>query len=211
MSKSDRVLILFYRLLMGEHIQKPSFMEEFSVGRRSFDRYIASVRLMLSETFAPHELCYDADANEYYLTGLKNVQIHGLHVLPLIILLLESRVLSNGDTAEIMGHLLVSLPQKEQQMMKSVIRETGNGYESDVANSMLKLLWDLNFVILRRQRIRLWYGGEGESLQSRMMMPSKLSYVDSQFVLEAWDEEGEPSSLKVYPLCRIRFFEMATV
>ena len=206
MNKSDRVLILLYRLLMGERVRKHSFMEEFAVGRRSFDRYIASVRLMLSEVFAPHELCYDAVNNEYYLTGVKQAEFRGVHILPLVLLLFESKALNVGDTLEILKRLLAVLPQKEQQIVGGAIREEGMKYEPAVTNSLLKLIWDLNFVISRKQSIRLWY--DEDVLKSCIVLPKKLSYANSQLVLEALKREEGCCINCTYPLGGIRSFEV---
>ena len=208
LNKSDRVLILFYRLLQGERIRKNSFMEEFSVGRRSFDRYIAAVRLMLSETFAPHELCYDANSNEYYLTGVKQAAFRGIHILPLVLLLFESHVLGIGDILEILERLVAVLPQKEQQILGSAIRKEGKEYEPVITDSLLKLIWDLNFVISRQQKIRLWYGENEDALESRTMLPEKISCIDQKLVLEAREEDTDSTVLHIYPLCQIRFFEL---
>ena len=43
MKRTDRVLILYYRLMIGEHVKKQLFMEEFSIGKRTFDRYIDTI------------------------------------------------------------------------------------------------------------------------------------------------------------------------
>lgn len=209
LNKSDRVLVLLYRLLMGERIRKQSFMEEFSVGRRSFDRYVAAVRLMLAETFAPHELCYDANSNEYYLTGVKQAAYRGIHILPLALLMFESHALSMNDILEILERLIAILPQKEQQILSNAIRNAGKEYESVTTDSQLKLIWDLNFVINRKQKIRLWYGENANALESRTMLPEKLSYSDHKLVLEAWEEGTTSPTLHTYPLCHIRSFELS--
>lgn len=208
MNKSDRLLILFYRLLMGERIQKRLFMDEFSIGRRSFDRYIQSVRLMLSEIYAPHELRYDAANNEYYLTGLRKARLRGMNVLPLVFLLMESRSFSEGDMMEILRELLNALPSDERHIIADTLQKLGKDYaKPPVKNSLLKLVWDLNFVIRHTARIRLWYQDTAGELQQESILPSRLLYANHQMILEALPQENS-SECCIYPLESIYSFEL---
>lgn len=210
LNKSDRVLILFYRLIMGERIKKPLFMEEFSVGRRSFDRYIEAVRVMLSETFAPHELCYDPTGNEYYLTGLKQAQLRGVHALPLVLLLFESHALGTDDIAEILQKLIPVLPVEERHILREAIKRIGKGYGDPVSsNSLLKLIWDLNFVIDHCQWIYLWYEENAVEQKTDALFPVRLSYADDNLVLTLQSERGNPATEISYLLRKIRSFELA--
>ena len=123
MNKADRVLILYDRLLRGERIKKRLFMDEFSVGRRSFDRYIEAVRLMLSETFAPHELLYDAADHSYYLSGEKSEKLRGMNVLPLLLLLFDSKAFGESDITSILQGLSANLSSDERgHLRKAAIR-----------------------------------------------------------------------------------------
>lgn len=201
MNKADRVLILCYRLLRGERIKKRLFMDEFSVGRRSFDRYIESVRLMLSETFAPHELLYDAADRSYYLSGIVNEKLRGMNVLPLFLLLFESGAFGENDIASVLQGLFANLSGDERGRLEATVRrldkECGTLPNSP---SLLKLLWDLNLVIDRRQTIRLFMEDGGES---GVTLPVRLSFTDGKIILQTMTKNDD---MQEYPLSSIRYF-----
>ncbi len=69
MEKSSRVLILFYRLLQGEHIRKINFAMAYDTTERSIDRDIHTIRLVLLELHSSCELIFDKVENSYYLVN----------------------------------------------------------------------------------------------------------------------------------------------
>ena len=202
MNKSDRVLILFYRLLNGERVKKVLFMNEFSLGRRSFDRYIQSVRLMLSDVYAPHELCYDAKNNEYYLTGLTQNKLHGTKILPLIFLMFEFEIFSLGDRTEILRELLSAVSLDDRRILQSTILKFNNNGNGKPDHSMFKLIWDLNLIINRQQKVILQ---TENALQDIVGTPIAISYSNDQWVLKIFNELQESI---ICPLKNIRSFEL---
>lgn len=203
MNKADRVLILYHRLLRGERVTKRLFMDEFSVGRRSFDRYIESVRLMLSETFAPHELLYDATDHSYYLSGIKKEKLRGMNILPLMLLLFESHAFGESDITSILQGLLTNLPADERDhLQKTVFRMGKESGSLSTAPSLLKMIWDLNLVINRQQRIRLFMEDDESG---RDTFPLRLSFADGRIALQAVTGNEIPQE---YPLSEIRYFTL---
>ena len=188
MNKLDRVLILFYRLLNGERIKKSLFMNEFSLGRRSFDRYIQSVRLMLSDVYSPNELCYDAKNNEYYLTGLTQTKLHGTKILPLILLIFDFDVFSLSDRAEVLRELLSAVPLDDRRILQSTIRNLHNDEKTKTNDSIFKLIWDLNLIINRQQRIILQHENTSQDIVGT---PLAISYSNDQWVLKILSEAQE--------------------
>ena len=203
MNKADRVLILYHRLLRGERVTKRLFMDEFSVGRRSFGRYIESVRLMLSETFAPHELLYDAADRSYYLSGIKKEKLRGMNILPLVLLLFESHAFGESDVASILQGLLTNLPADERgHLQKTVLRMGKDSGSLPAAPSLLKMIWDLNLVINRQQKIRLFMEDDESG---RDTLPLRLSFADGRIALQAVTGSEIPQE---YPLSAIRSFTL---
>ncbi len=74
MEKAHRVLLLFYRLLKGEHIHKVNFAFEHHVTERSVERDIQTIRNCLEEQHANMSLLFDRKNESYYLSFPK----HGL-------------------------------------------------------------------------------------------------------------------------------------
>lgn len=201
LNKSDRVLILYERLKQGERIRKELFMDEFSVGRRSFDRYIETIRLMLSETFAPHELLYDAADCSYYLSGEKRERLRGVNVLPIVLLLFGSRVLGESDIVSVLHGLFVNLPSDDRKHLeKTIIRIKEENVGIQDTPSLLKMLWDLNLVIERKQKIHLFLT-DGKEIDS--VQPLGLVLSNGRLLLKI---KGETGKAKEYSLTAIRYF-----
>lgn len=201
MNKSDRVLILYDRLKHGEKIRKELFMDEFSVGRRSFDRYIETIRLMLSETFAPHELLYDASDHSYYLSGEKREKLRGVNVLPIVLLLFGSRVLGESDIVSVLHGLFANLPSEDRKHLeKTIIRIKEENVGTQDTPSLLKLLWDLNLVIERKQKIRLFLS-DGVEIDSAL--PLGFAFSNGRLLLQV---RGETGKAQEYSLMAIRYF-----
>lgn len=201
LNKADRVLILCYRLFHGERIKKRLFMDEFSVGRRSFDRYIESVRLMLSETFAPHELLYDAIDRSYYLSGIVSERLRGINILPLLLLLFESRAFGENDAASILQGLLMNLSSDDRGHIETTIRRLSASRAAPSPHlSLLKMLWDLNLVIDRQQKIRLYFS---KSNVGKDVLPMRLSFSHGEIILQVVATGEIPEE---YALSEIRYF-----
>lgn len=70
MDKTTRVLLLFYHLSRGKHINKSNFCQEHNITGRTFDRDVEDIRLFLSELYTCSELVFDRATNSYYITNL---------------------------------------------------------------------------------------------------------------------------------------------
>lgn len=185
MKRTDRVLILYYRLMVGERVKKSLFMEEFSIGKRTFDRYIEILRLALSEAFVPSELRYDPADNSYYLTGLEKPKLHGMELLPIIYLIFDSGVFIKGDIAEMLYPLMRLLPHSDRIMLQSVIKSLGQSYdEPENARPIMKLLWDLQYVIEHQRLVRL-HSNEVMDFEDMPILPRRVLYKDGEFQLIA--------------------------
>ena len=203
MNKSDYVLILFYRLMNGERIKKNLFMKEFEVGRRSFDRYIQTVRLMLSDVYAPNEVCYDVKNNEYYLSGLAQGKLHGIKILPPILLMLESGALSAKDTVEILTEFFSAIPMNERTILQRTVQRLTSAYEFKVSDSILKVIWDLNLIIDRGTKIFLIYENENRKLEREKILPEKISCSDGEWILQGITDSGMTKYFLIKNICKI--------
>lgn len=199
MNKSDYVLILFYRLMSGERIKKNLFMQEFGVGRRSFDRYIQAVRLMLSDVYSPNELCYDAKNNEYYLSGLTQSKLHGIKILPLVILMFESESMTADDSLEVLTELLEMLPRNEKIILQRTVKRLSSIKILESGNSILKLIWDLNLLIESQKKIFLTY----ENVAREEVLPKELSCTEGEWILKGSTDSGLEKSFLIRKICKI--------
>ena len=206
MKKTDFLLILFYKLMLGEHVKKRWFIEEYSIGKRTFDRYIGLLRMTLSEIYSPYRLCYDAAENSYYLKGINKAKLRGMELLPVLYLLFGSHALVRKDIAEVLYPLLSLLPSTEKEGFYQLTRQLGKDYEvSEGAMPILKILWDLHCVIKEQHWILLHYEGHRNVVDSIPVLPKQLMYQNGKFLLMA---SLRDAGLSFFPLQQIRSFSI---
>lgn len=162
MDKTSKVLILFYRLLDGEHIHKDLFAMEYGAAGRSVDRYIRTVRDMLVDIHAPHELLFDPAENAYCLTGIEKAVIPKEYALSIILAVLGTGAFCKGEIEEILHSLVRSLPSCERSAVAESARSLARGYTEPIhGKQLVKMQWDLCCCIRRRQKILLAYPPPG--------------------------------------------------
>lgn len=66
-NKINRMLLLFHKLIKGEHIHKADFARTHDVSERSVERDIEDIRIFLSEIHSNDKLIFDKLENVYYL------------------------------------------------------------------------------------------------------------------------------------------------
>ena len=70
MSKSEVVLIIFYRLYTQKAIRKSDILCDCGINSLTFARYLADIRCFLVETNLPFELLYDKKNDCYSLSRI---------------------------------------------------------------------------------------------------------------------------------------------
>lgn len=182
MKKTDRLLLLFYRLMQGEHIKKNLFMEEYTVSKRTFDRYVEILRTALSESYSASQIRYEPSDNSYYMTGLEKFKLRGIVILPIIHILFSTHSLNKDDIAEIIHPLLSLLPSAERVYLRELVIELGREYvEPEGTSTLLKLIWDLEYVIKHNERICIKFKDVGCKPQS--IAPIKVMHRNEIFQL----------------------------
>ncbi len=70
LNKAQRMMVLYQKLSKGEYVCKSTFCKEYEIEEWTFDRYIADIRNLLSETFSLLEVVYDRKSHSYYMENL---------------------------------------------------------------------------------------------------------------------------------------------
>lgn len=149
-SKTDkitRILILYHKLLNGEHIDKAAFSLEHNITERSFDRDVEDIRLFLSEIFSSSELLFDKISGTYYLTGEQPQYIDRMEAVTIGRILLSSTSLRYDEMMGLLHVLLTTVSDEDAKAIRDYLRQEVKEYTSSVATAILKLLGDLYAVI----------------------------------------------------------------
>lgn len=190
MTKTDkitRILMLYQRLIQGEHINKKSFSIEHSINERSVDRDIEDLRLFLSEIYSTHELLFDKISNSYYLTGCYDNEITGIELMALLKILMSSRAFINEEMEGILAGIMGLVSRQNQKQLIDVVKNELDNYKSPVHNkAILKLQWDLNKCILNQKKIEITYYKQSKEKVKRIVSPISVIFSEYYFYLVAF-------------------------
>lgn len=156
MTKSDRVLALFYRLLMGQRVKKAVYAAEAGIAGRSAERDIQTLRDVLAEEGHGYTLLLGEDGC-YYLDNARR-EFTEMEVLLISKVLLSSRVLCDSEMKQIIRSMMARFPFTVRQEIKTAIQSEADQYVEPVhKKELLQLHWDLNRAMQKQLKIALTY------------------------------------------------------
>lgn len=183
--KVTRVLTLYSKLMSGKLVNKRTFIEEYGISSRSFDRDIEDIRIFFSETFSGMDLVYDRERQGYYIENLNIVkELSPMETVVLITMLKETRALRKDEFLGLMSSLLEATEKRNQQKIKDLVKETCEDYNPvNHDRALLKLFWDLEQCILKRNIIILKYKKRNGEEVERMIYPLDIEFSEYYFYL----------------------------
>ena len=97
MDKITRLLLLYYKWLQGDQVNKISFCLETGCQPRSFDRDIEDIRLFLADSYSYEELIYNRSENNYQLTGNNHQKLDKAEYSLIKRLVIDSNIFRTDD------------------------------------------------------------------------------------------------------------------
>ena len=207
MDKASRVLNLFSRLIRGEHILKANIAESHRISERSVDRDIETIRIFLADSYACGQLLFDKSDNTYYLSGWNNHSFSSIEVITLLKILIGTRALRADEMKSIVRSIRLLLnPVERKESLSAVCNEIDN-YISPIHNqAILKMLEDLNRVIIRRDKIKINYvKANGKSIE-RIVLPLSFIFSDFYFYLIAFIDGADYKYPAFFRVDRLKNF-----
>lgn len=185
--KINRVLLLFHKLIKGEHIHKVDFAETHNVSERSVERDIEDIRLFLSEIHASSKLVFDKLENVYYLSSHNSSNFNSIESIVLLKIILGTRALIKNEVEIIIKSLRLNLsPQDRKEIVRSIQNEIDN-YISPLHNKpLLNSLNELNRAIMNKSMIKISYVKDSGEEYERTLVPLTFIFSDCYFYLIAF-------------------------
>lgn len=210
MNQVERVLILYCRLLRGEHINKANFSAEFRITERSFARDIRDIRYVLDEMHIPIELRFNKQTDAYYLSDIGRSYLNGMDALVFVKLLLGSRALRHDEMAHLIQVICSLLPKTDRGTMTRFAEDAMQGYAGPKhEKAVVKMQWDLTQCIAGRRRIRLQYRTYKGKTVYRDVFPVDVIVSQCYFYLIAFRvDETDYEYPAFFRLDRIHSFEL---
>ena len=185
MDKTERVLVLFWRLYNGARISKPTFCLEMGIDARTFDRYIGVVRNFLAEIYAGQEIVFDRMDHTYLMTGATRRVLTEVEYTAIATILKGSGALGEDG----MGGLLRSLGDvagyKGRPPGEDLLGGSPGTGRMAHKRPMLKMQWDLSQCIGPGVAIRLHLIEDDGREACIAVLPKEVYYGDGELRLKA--------------------------
>ena len=216
-TKSERLLHMYSRLVNGEILQKNALAQQFGVNERSIRRDIESLRCFLSEQGLMQEISYDRGLGGYRMENPEWCALKNSEVLAVCKILLESRSLRRDEMFPILDKLITCcVPQEKRRAVRALLANEKFHYiEPHHQKSIIDTLWELGDAVRSQKVIEIEYERLKEPhFVKRRVLPVGIMFSEYYFYLTAlWEDKGgfeNPKDLSptIYRIDRIRSLDV---
>ena len=217
-TKSERLLHMYSRLVNGEILQKNALAQQFGVNERSIRRDIESLRCFLSEQGLMQEISYDRGLGGYRMENPEWCALKNSEVLAVCKILLESRSLRRDEMFPILDKLITCcVPQEKRRAVRTLLANEKFHYiEPHHQKSVLDMLWELGNAVRSQKVIEIEYERLKEPhFVKRRVLPVGIMFSEYYFYLCAYISVSEdtPDVVKhpfptIYRIDRIAEYEI---
>lgn len=205
--KSTRILMLYHKLLQGEHIDKTFFSIEHGINPRTFDRDIEDIRLFLSECYSIEEIVYDQESKSYYMPGQRMRPIDKMDATIIIKILLSSKVLRQDEMKGLIDSVLSMANKSDQRNLLESFREEQCRYDSQETEAIIKLVVDLYAVLTQGMDIEITVNENNQIVKGKKVSPIDIIIEESVFYLVCVDLLKSETVIR-YPIHNIIGFKL---
>ena len=206
--KKDRVLELFYRLMIGREISVAEMADEYRVSTKSITRDMNEIKDFVAEhgdMFTNAEIKYSASTKKYYMK--LDHFLNADELLAMVKMLIGCRGFSKNDTLEIISKLKMFTGKPEQELINDLISNElyhFNEVKHD-CKSVIDNLWSLTSCIRKYKEITIHYYKMNRDYVERKVRPIAITFSDYYFYLIAYQENKKEDDweLRYYRVDRI--------
>lgn len=195
-SKNQRVLSLYSRLLNGEIINKVKEAEKFGVTEKSIQRDIEDLRIFIEETTRDGEhyetVVYDRRKKGYVINRGMKPSLSNSEVLAVCKILLESRAFVKDEIMPIIDKILsCCVPKENLKLVTDLIRNEIYHYiEPHHKTEFIDKLWDIGVAINKKRIVNIEYAKmKGNETVKRKIRPVGILFSEYYFYLAAFIED----------------------
>lgn len=203
----ERILDLFFRLMMGEGISVAGFANEYNVSTKSISRDLNEIKNFSyehRELLSNAEIKYHADDKKHYLELEHFLEPNELFAITKIIL--GSRSLSKTETVEIISKLKNYVSKQDRDMLNELIASelySFNEINHDCKN-VIDNIWKLTNCIRNHKEITVEYFKMSRERVERRIRPLAITFSDYYFYLICSQKMDDDSwEIRYYRVDRI--------
>ena len=179
--KANRVLMLLYRLSLGERVSKADYAAEAGISVRSAERDMREIRTVLTEMGDSYTLLLD-EAGRLYFSNNGRRKFSETEVLFISKVLLSSRSLCREEMRQVIAAMSSLFGFAVRNEIKAAIQSELEQYvEPQHGKRLLALHWDLTRAMQCQLKIALRYRKLSGEVVCRKVLP--ISIVSSEYYL----------------------------
>lgn len=184
--KLDRVLEIFYRLMMGQGISVAELAEEYNVSKKSISRDISDIKNYIAENrelFLNAEIKYNVSFKKHYLEIEHFLSPDELFAITKM--LIGCRGLSKMETLDIISKLKNYVSEQDRVLINDLIANEMyhfNEIRHD-CKSVVENLWRLTDCIRNHNEITIRYYKMNRDYVERRVRPVAITFSDFYFYL----------------------------
>lgn len=182
----ERILEIFFRLMMGEGISISEVANEYNVSTKSISRDLSEIKSFTFEhrqMLSNAEVKYHADVKKHFLELEHFLKPDELFAL--IKIIIGSRSLSKTETVEIISKLKNYVSKQDRDMLDELISSeiySFNEINHD-CKSVTDNLWKLTDCIKNHREITVEYYKMNRQRVERRIRPLAITFTDYYFYL----------------------------
>ena len=187
--KSDRILLMYSRLVNGEILSKKEMAEEFHVTERSIQRDIEALRCFFQEEGVQQEIAYERKGGGYCLRQKNKVNLTEEEILAVCKILMKSRSLRKEEMFPILNKIMENNLTKEKcQLIEDLVSNEKFHYiEPHHEKYILPTLWELALAVKKQCVVELEYERMKEpKFVKRIVEPVGILFSEYYFYLAAF-------------------------
>lgn len=206
--KLNRLLLLQYRLLQGDVVNKKDFAAEQGTTQKTVQRdisflncFYAGCSELIGEGITAE---YSREKQGFFLNGKNAGKLNKEEILATAKILLESRAFCKNELDTLIDALLRQTEKQSQKEIQDVIRDEKFSYVPLHHNKpLLHLLYQSCECICNCRKIKLFYIKKTGEAVERVLRPVSVIFSEYYFYLIAFRDDEEYKTPTIYRLDRI--------
>ncbi len=210
MDQAGRILCLYCRLMRRERLHIENVAMEYHITERSIARDFHTIRLVLSELHENSELLFDNCDKSYYLSRCgQSDTLSGMDIMALLKVLIGGRAFRRDELTGSVDTMRSFLSYNGRKELYNAIEDELKNYIEPLHHKpIIKMQWDLNRAIFKRQKICILYKKSDGTKVKREVLPVNIVFAEYYFYLVAFLDNEDYDYPAFFRIDRIESFDI---
>ena len=194
--KKERLLEIFYRLMMGSGVSVSELAAEYEVSTKSVSRDINEIKNFMADhmdLLADAQIRYSNVAKKYYMDLKQHLSTDELFAI--VKVMIGCRALSKAKTVELISKLKLFTSRTDKDTINKLISNELYHYNEikHDCKDVVENLWRLTNSIEKKKEITISYYKMNREYVERRIRPVAITFTDYYFYLIGYQKDANGS------------------